>query len=200
MSGEIHDAAQKGDLAKVKSLITNDPTLVNSRDDRQAVPLHWSAGTGRKDVTDFLLANKADVSAKDIFGGTPLHWAAAHGQKDTAELLLAHKADVNATDNSGAKPEMSKLSAEASKATYIVGGTDPTRGPMIESKLSTGEVLSIGITDGQTLVFATQKALEMFYTKTSQLKVWNAKPSLGVVYVWRADKFIPLDAAPDKGK
>jgi len=56
-------------------------------------------------VVDLLLANNADVNAKDNKSGfTPLHFAAGMGHKDLVELLLAHKADVNAKDNNGHTP------------------------------------------------------------------------------------------------
>ena len=64
-------------------------------------PLHWRRLNGHKDVAELLLANKADVNAKDNDGETPLHMAAFKGHKDVAELLLANKADVNAKDNDG---------------------------------------------------------------------------------------------------
>ena len=59
-------------------------------------PLHCAAAEGHKDVAELLLANKAEVNAKDNNGGTPLHDAAVKGHKDVAELLLANKAEVNA--------------------------------------------------------------------------------------------------------
>jgi ankyrin len=59
--------------------------------------LHCAAKNGHKDVADLLLANKADVNARDDnCGDTPLHCAARSGHKDVADLLLASKADVNA--------------------------------------------------------------------------------------------------------
>jgi ankyrin repeat protein len=67
-------------------------------------PLHLAAANGHRDVAELLLANKADVNAKDIMGATPLDHAAGNGRKDTAELLLANKADVNAKDHVGGTP------------------------------------------------------------------------------------------------
>jgi ankyrin repeat protein len=43
-----------------------------------------------KDVVELLLANKADINAKDNHGGTPLLMAEETGQKDVAELLRQH--------------------------------------------------------------------------------------------------------------
>jgi ankyrin repeat protein len=46
-------------------------------------------------VVELLLANKADVNARDKKGVTPLNLAAFYDHKDMAELLLAHGAHVN---------------------------------------------------------------------------------------------------------
>ncbi len=62
-------------------------------------PLHYAAITGLKDLAEVLLANQAQVIAKDNYGDTPLHYAAMMGHKDLAEVLLANKAQVNAMDN-----------------------------------------------------------------------------------------------------
>src|ERR1035438_7582111 len=95
----IHDAAANGDLGTVKALLKGNPGLV---DKSGMTPLHWAAARGHKDVAELLLANGADVNAKNTgttglnTGLTPLHYAAGSGHKDVAELLLANKADVNA--------------------------------------------------------------------------------------------------------
>ena len=104
-SDPIHDAARTGDLAKVKSLVQAQPSLVASKDEQFGqTPLHVAAFNDQKAVAEFLLANKADVNAKAKNGSTPLHLAAAKGNKDIVELLLANNADVNALDNEAWSP------------------------------------------------------------------------------------------------
>jgi hypothetical protein len=39
----IHDAAQRGDLTKVKALLKGKPALALSKDKHGATPLHWAA-------------------------------------------------------------------------------------------------------------------------------------------------------------
>jgi hypothetical protein len=53
--GEIHDAAKRGDLAKVQELLKDDPVLVSSKDNNGHTPLHMAAEWRHKDVVEFLL-------------------------------------------------------------------------------------------------------------------------------------------------
>jgi ankyrin repeat protein len=53
---------------------------------------------GHKDIAEILLANKANVNARDVDSDTPLHYA-VQGCKDVVELLLANKAGINVLDN-----------------------------------------------------------------------------------------------------
>ena len=99
--GEIHDAARDGDLRRVKALLKDNPNLVLATEDTGATPLHMAAASGRKDVAELLLANKADVNAKANNGATPLQLAAIEDRGDVVELLLANGAEVNAKDNNG---------------------------------------------------------------------------------------------------
>jgi hypothetical protein len=103
--GPIHDAARTGDLDKVKSLVKGNPDLVSSKDEKYGqTPLHIAAFNDKRDVAEFLLANKADVNARSRNGSTPLHLAAGKGNKDIVELLLANHADINALDSEGWSP------------------------------------------------------------------------------------------------
>jgi len=119
----IHEAAQRGDSTIVKVWLRANPDLVFSKDQEGSTPLIIAAREGfkfgemhlvdfadafqerYKRVVELLLANHADVNAKDKQGWTALHWTTFVGtKKGVAELLLANKADVNAKGNRGETP------------------------------------------------------------------------------------------------
>ena len=70
---------------------------VNVASDVKTTPLHYSSG----EITDLLLVNGADVSARNENGWTPLHSACHFGRTDAVRLLLMHGADFNAKTNDG---------------------------------------------------------------------------------------------------
>jgi ankyrin repeat protein len=92
----IDNAAESGNLQRVKALIKSNPALVSSTNKLGDTPLHWAVGKGHADVAELLLAYHADVNRKGVYGYTPLHWTAQLGYADEAKLLLSHGADVNA--------------------------------------------------------------------------------------------------------
>jgi ankyrin repeat protein len=104
--GEIHDAAAKGDLNKVTKLIKDNPDAVMSKDKEGWTPLHVAAVHGHKEVAELLLANKAEINARDNRLSTPLHQAAAAPESSKAliEMLLVHGAEVNAGDKFALTP------------------------------------------------------------------------------------------------
>jgi cytohesin len=101
---EIFDASTHGDLAAVKELLKEDSHSAFLTDNERNTPLHYAAGGGHLEVVKLLLADGADVAAKDYGGAMPLHYAAYGGHMDVAELLLANKADINAKDLNGQTP------------------------------------------------------------------------------------------------
>ena len=130
-ASEIHDAVAKNDLATVRKLLAKSPELVRSTDaGRGATPLHCAT---TKEMTELLIAAKADVNAAAKDGMRPLHLAVSEMVRDLvlvmgdrtyidmddvrrgkplvgksndlfAETLIAHGADVNATNEEGATP------------------------------------------------------------------------------------------------
>jgi ankyrin repeat protein len=103
-SASFFEAAQNGNLEKIKALLNNNSDLVFSKDKDGRTALHWTAFKGYKGIVELLLANKAEVNAKGNNGMTPLHTAATGGHKDIVELLLANKAEINGKDNKGYTP------------------------------------------------------------------------------------------------
>jgi ankyrin repeat protein len=76
--GEIHYAVCDGDLPKVRALLKSNPDLVFAKDIGMT-PLHVAAFTGHKEIAELLVANRADVNARDKGNQTPLHMAADGG-------------------------------------------------------------------------------------------------------------------------
>jgi len=100
---EIQHPAKKGNLAKVEVLIKRHPDGVASRDKKGQTALHHAARNGHKDIVELLLADKAEVDARDKYGNTPSSDAATpDGNGGVAELLLAHGAQVDARNLCGA--------------------------------------------------------------------------------------------------
>jgi ankyrin repeat protein/outer membrane protein assembly factor BamB len=119
----IFSAIKKGDTATVAALLKQNPKLVAAKDKNGETPLHEAARRGHKDIAELLLANKANVNArngKSYQDKTPLVYAVIGNHRALAELLLKNKANPDAQDltwrASGLheavqrdKPEMVKL-------------------------------------------------------------------------------------------
>ena len=100
-------AAKKGDVAALKTLLANDPSLVKARDTDGSTPLHCATWKGHVDVVALLLKSGADVNAvneNEHWGTTPLHAAAHANQVAIAKLLLDYGANVKAKDKEGRTP------------------------------------------------------------------------------------------------
>ncbi len=103
----FHQAAQVGDLAKVKMLLASNPDLVFTKNKKElnATALHGAVMNGHKEVVELLLASGAEVNATIKKQGlTPLHFAVVRRQMDVIKLLLVHEAEINAKDSDGQTP------------------------------------------------------------------------------------------------
>jgi len=110
-AGEIHGAAQSGDLDKVQKLVKADASLVNSRDAKGRTPLHWAQ---TDEIAEYLIDQKADVNAKDSAGLTPLATAIDADNGDVVAVLLAHGAqlDIFTASALGRKDEVAAFLAQ----------------------------------------------------------------------------------------
>jgi len=94
-AGEIHNAARNGNLDKVKSLLANNPELLNARDNKGSTPLHSAVSKGREDVVLFLIEMGADIDTKNKNGLTPLFWALDLSRNNVAKILIEKGADIS---------------------------------------------------------------------------------------------------------
>ena len=90
----LHEAADKGDIEKISTLIANRADI-NAADKGGFTPLHVAARAGNTDVVELLIAKGANVNAKDKHGATALYIAALRAHPAIAELLIANGAKLD---------------------------------------------------------------------------------------------------------
>lgn len=113
-AGEWHDAADAGDEAKLKSLLSADSKLLNSPDSEGKTALHRAAARGNLDAARFLVASGADVNVKSKSGLTALKLATGFGRTEVAEFLrqkgaIAEPAPVKKPVAATAPPSISTI-------------------------------------------------------------------------------------------
>lgn len=88
---EIHHAAIAGKLALVKSLVEDDPDLVDLEDIHARTPLMLTSSV---QVAQYLLEQGTSIDQATPDGATALHYACRHGRNpDLVVLLLTKGAD-----------------------------------------------------------------------------------------------------------
>jgi ankyrin repeat protein len=103
--GKIHNAVEKGSLATVRRLLSENPaclheTLTDTRDQ----PLHLAAWQNHTLIVQLLIEAGAGINARGDRGWSPLHYAAYHGSAVSAGILCDAGADINQKDDAGWTP------------------------------------------------------------------------------------------------
>jgi ankyrin repeat protein len=106
LSRALYEAAWRGDLAHVESLLDHGANI-NMRSNAGTTPLHKAVSKGHLGVVEILIARGADINARDKKNRTPLHEAVNLGHAEIARTLIAAKADLNVTDAYGNTPLLS---------------------------------------------------------------------------------------------
>ncbi len=95
--------------AEFRDPLQGDGHILEVRDARGCTPLHWAAKLGNVEVIKLLIAEGADVCARDHSLTTPLHYAVVsptcHRLKSTTALLVEPgAANPNVQDANGQTP------------------------------------------------------------------------------------------------
>jgi len=95
-SGEtIVEAAKKGDIKTVKSILAEEPAKLNATNKEKYTALHWACMRGHWDVAKYLIEKGADLNVVGGDGGTQINWAVHHDNVDIIKLLVENGAKLN---------------------------------------------------------------------------------------------------------
>lgn len=100
----ICNAAQKGNLKRVKSLLKKNPKLLNAKNFVGYAPIHCAAKWKHEEMLKYLIDKGADVNLKNKTSLTPLHMAIMKGHTEIAKILIKNKANVNVRDRNQSTP------------------------------------------------------------------------------------------------
>ena len=69
---DVFSASALGDVSRLEELSSQDPDVLDSKDEYVATPLHWAATSDQFNTATFLINHGAKVNAHDSFEETPL--------------------------------------------------------------------------------------------------------------------------------
>jgi len=100
----LAEASAIGDVNLAKLLIEKGAAVNTGENSFFEMALHRATLGGCQDVVELLLAEGADINARDSFHASALHYAVERGHKNIVEVLLAKGADVNIRNSEGQMP------------------------------------------------------------------------------------------------
>lgn len=99
-------------------------------------PLHRAAILRKTEMCRVLIANGADVNARDNFGDTPLHWAHS---AEVARVLIENGADLNAKNEIEDTPLHSARSAQIAEVLIAAGANVNAKNRFCRTPLNTAD-------------------------------------------------------------
>ena len=105
----IHEAAYRGDVARIRQLLEDDSLLVNSPGgSRGTTPLHSAIKGGQLEAAKVLLDHGADIEADVFSEGRPLQLAVEMRDRAMVRLLLERGANANGKGRTQEAPPIVK--------------------------------------------------------------------------------------------
>jgi ankyrin repeat protein len=95
---DVHLAAEKNDLKRLKIILSLSNPCFDLPDEKGDTPLFYAAKSGHLEVVEFLINQKASVNHTNIFGKTAIFAAAEHSHLEVIDFLEKNGADLNRID------------------------------------------------------------------------------------------------------
>ena len=148
---DFDSALIRGDVEKVRTLLSQNPRLINRQSFGPNPPLVQAAQFGKAEMVELLVTNNADINAHGVWGRTALHFAANNGDAKLVEFLLKHKADVNARDENGLTPIIQAIrSAEVIRLLLAYGADINAHGgknTLYSQAIGNPQIVGAGVID-----------------------------------------------------
>ena len=112
----IHDLAGSGEIAAITSVLADDPSLIESRDENGRTPLATACRARQWKTVRFLVHLGANVDTRDDYLSTPLHFLAYRDAADEILLLVDAGAGKNAKNHESHTPLHMAVLADATRA------------------------------------------------------------------------------------
>ena len=122
-SDDIWTAAEEGNVEAVKGYLAIGINVDERDESYGGTPLHWAAFRGRNEVAEFLIAEGADVNAKNKADDTPLDKAIEKNWDDTVSLLREHGGKATKAPDISIHDAAGTGNIEAVKQ-HLAAGTD----------------------------------------------------------------------------
>ena len=121
----LFEAAMKGDIDSVTTMIYWEETPINEQDDKGRTALLGAAFGGHLDIVEFLLDYEVYVNIQDDEGRTALHPAAMRGHIEIVEALLYNGIDPRTRDDDGKTAHDYAVYKGHSDIAELIRNTDP---------------------------------------------------------------------------
>lgn len=99
----IYDISRRGTIEELKTLMKNNPEIINIPNERGFSPLILACYSGNIEVAKFLIDHVKDINYKSN-EGTALAGLCIRYNKELVEYLLQKKANLNIADTTGTTP------------------------------------------------------------------------------------------------
>lgn len=123
---KFHDAVHIGNVASVRAMLATDPALATSVDEYKFQPIHLLDMYFEPEILNLLLANGADINAKNDEGVTILHIVT---DPDAVDVLIKNGAQIEARDKDGRTPLIMQAGEQDNGPDVVVSllahGADP---------------------------------------------------------------------------